>query len=365
MGVRFERKTHKVTNGPMIFFSILHDEVFEEEIRSAYISGLSFYAYRHADDSMLSYGSSESYVEGIGEPGFVIGRFNPELPILTIPYRGVSQAVNQNIDSKTRYNMPITSTPKAEYSQEVKEIIKALREGKGDKVVAARVIVSETSFDIADKFYELCQRFPQSFVFCFSTPVTGCWIGATPELLLEGKENCLKTMALAGTRAVNSMADWDSKNKEEQMFVVKYLNEVFRNNGLYPEIGETVTKPAGKIEHICTNITCSKKEGSFTIEKLENLLKELSPTPALSGYPKLFALEEIKRLENFDRGCYGGFCGPFHSTDDFTFHVVLRCASLTQQRKCLYVGGGITSQSEVNTEWEETTMKSTSTFLEF
>ena len=87
MGIRFERNNRKATNGPLIFFSIVKDEAFVEEIRGAYISGLSFYAYRYPGDSMMSYGSSEGYVVGIETPGFVIGMFDPSKPFLTIPYK--------------------------------------------------------------------------------------------------------------------------------------------------------------------------------------------------------------------------------------------------------------------------------------
>ena len=79
----------------------------------------------------------------------------------------------------------------------------------------------------------------------------------------------------------------------------------------------------------------------------------MSPTPALCGSPKEKALKIIKENEDFDRGCYGGYCGPFHSTGDFTFNVVLRCASVTDRRYCLYAGGGITSESIVSAEWFE------------
>ena len=350
MGIRFERGNRKATNGPLIFFSILHDEFFEEEIRNAFYSGLSFYSYRFPGDSMFSYGSSEGYEEGLGKPGFVIGFFSPQLPFITIPYSGVK---TKN-PSESLYSMPQVSTPYSDYSMEVEDIINSLKEGKGDKVVAARVEVRDIETDVAEKFYELCEKFPDAFVFCFSTPATGCWIGASPELLLENQNGVLRSMALAGTRQAGVTDPWDHKNIEEQRIVTDYILACFRRNGLEPKAGDTFTKPTGKIEHLCTPVVVSAPSSSFN---LENLVRDLSPTPALCGSPKQFALQEISRLEKFDRGCYGGFCGPFRSADDFHFQVVLRCATVAQQRLCIYVGGGITSHSEVASEWEETEMK--------
>lgn len=363
MGIRYEKDDRKATNGPLIFFSVIKDQTFEEEIRSAYLSGLSFYAYRFPEDSMLTFGSSESYMEGIGEPGFVVGLFSPELPFLTIPYKGKKSAENP----RRLFEMPSRSTTFAEYDDEVTGIIKSILEGKATKIVAARVIVSNSDWDIAEKFYELCERLPDAFVFCFATPATGCWIGASPELLLKGSNGKLETMALAGTREAGSDKQWDKKNLEEQQIVTDYILDAFRKYGLNPELQESYTKQTGFIEHICTPIIGTihndyNSKGDVFPIRLEKLLRDLSPTPALCGQSKEFALKEIKHLEKFDRGCYGGFCGPYHSIDDFSFNVILRCAAFDQKQICIYVGGGITKDSNVVSEWEETRLKAENTF---
>ncbi|MCH5229694.1 MAG: chorismate-binding protein [Muribaculaceae bacterium] len=350
MGITYKRN-RDTTNGPMIFFSIFHDEEFEEEIRSAFINNLSFYAYRHPHDSMMSYGSSEDYIEGIGEAGFVIGWFDETRPFITIPY---SRQKMKCID-KDLYNFPSQSTTFEEYSKEVTNIIKAIEKKEVTKVIASRVIVKGINFDIAEKFYELIEKFPDSYVFCFSTPATGCWMGASPELLLKGDSDILSTMALAGTREIGSEEEWDQKNIEEQKIVTDYILNCFRTNGFIPINNPVITKRSGIIEHLCTPITASVKE--LELDQLESLLRDLSPTPALCGTPKEEAKLIIKTQESFDRGCYGGFCGPFHSTKDFTFNVVIRCASLNEKNCCIYVGGGITDKSTVDKEWLETELK--------
>lgn len=350
MGIRFDRDAKRATNGPLIFFSdAMSETAFSEEIRGAILSGLSFYSYRLPGDLMISFGSSEGYVEGIEMPGFVIGKFHPRLPYLTIPYRGSSRnEVNQG-----KYEIPVTSTEFTEYAMEVDEIISSLKQsGHRGKVVAARVIVKEETLDPAALFFTLLKKFPEAFVFCFSTPATGCWIGASPELLLESDEGILNTMSLAGTREAFTEGDWDMKNVEEQAMVTDYIADVFQRNSLKPEIGKNFTKRSGNIEHICTPISTQIAPGeNFNIEKL---LRDLSPTPALCGEPREFALDIIEKYEGFDRGCYGGFCGPFHSLSDFRLNVVVRCASFNERRFCVYAGGGITLKSDIQKEWEET-----------
>lgn len=352
MGIRYDNDSRRATNGPLIFFSDPSSlEAVSEEIRAAVNIGLSFYCYRLPDSSMLSFGSSESYIEGLSVPGFVIGMFDPTLPIITIPY----SCIKDGVKAVSLYNKPDTSTTFEEYEREVQGIIRDLSDKKDSKAVASRIVVKEYSIDLAEKFFDFCQRFPDAMVFCFSTPATGCWIGASPELLLQGDESGIASMALAGTREVDDgNMIWDEKNIQEQRIVKDYILKVFEHNGLIPIEGETYTKTAGSIEHICTPVYGEIRDPKFDLEKF---LKQFSPTPALCGNPKEFALSLIKKYEKFDRGCYGGFCGPFHSLKDFTFNVVLRCASVTERLVYMYAGGGITSLSNVSAEWKETDIK--------
>lgn len=356
MGIRYDSGIRRATNGPIIFFSDpSSQESFAEEIRGAIISNLSFYSYKKPGDLMISFGSSEGYLSGITEPGFVIAPFDPSKPYITIPYKGCRK------DSVTldHYKFPEVSTSYSDYKEEVEKVIEDLQAIRGGKVVASRVVIRDGYLDLAAQFYDFCNRFPDAFVFCFSTPSTGCWIGASPELLLESRDGYINSMALAGTRKAGVSEEWDEKNKEEQEIVVRYITEVFNGNGLNPIIGENYNKKTGTLEHICTPITFKIEE---TVPDLEPLLKNLSPTPALCGSPKEFAFREIKKYEQFDRGCYGGFCGPYHSINDFSFNVVLRCAAVRENKYCIYAGGGITSMSNVETEWHETESKILNTF---
>lgn len=332
------------------------------DYKRAIESGKSFFAYRAPGESQLIYGISEGITEGLGEPGFVIGMFEPDKPIFTIPFHGKP---SRNFIPKV-YSMPLRSSSYDDYIHEVEEIIRDLKEGKGKKVVAARVIVKEGSLDPEERLACLCRRFPESYVFCFHTPATGCWIGASPELLLESRDAVLKSMALAGTRKTAEKADvaqpWDLKNLEEQNIVTEYILNIFRKYGFEPLPGSPYTRKTGDIEHICTEITVSPSNHPYNDAKaagvhIEKLLKDLSPTPALCGTPKDFALKEIRRLENFDRGCYGGFCGPYWSSKNFSFNVVLRCEAINGSSRAIYVGGGITSHSDVASEWLETKLK--------
>ena len=360
MAIRFDKDTRRATNGPMIFFSDPSAEIsLGEEIRGAINSRLSMYAYRRPGDMMISFGSSECVVEGIGEPGFVIAPFLPSLPYLTIPYKPshINSKPSTLDTNLSTLNSQLTSTTQSQHETEVVAIREALTKAGGGKVVAARVIVKEERTDPAEIFSNLCLKYPNAFVFCFSTPITGCWIGASPELLLEAHANTLRTMSLAGTRPAGSQEPWDSKNINEQQMVTDFITDTFEKNSLKPAEGTTFTKQAGAVEHICTPISADINPSCFNPEMLNRLLRDLSPTPALCGLPRDLAFSLINKYEGFSRGCYGGFCGPFHNACNFTFFVNLRSASIEAERLTLFVGGGITRQSDPLSEWRETELK--------
>lgn len=355
MGIRFDKDTRRATNGPMIFFSDPSADVnLNEEIRGAIEAKLSVYAYRFPGDMMISYGSSEGTVEGIGSPGFVIAPFLPGMPSLTIPYKYVKTSVQDNIHG---FSFPEKSTAKSEHSAEVEAIKDAIADIESGKIIAARVTVGHGSIDVGSTFAELCRHHPDAFVFFFSTPQTGCWIGASPELLLQSKGDFIETMALAGTRKAGSQDNWDIKNIEEQKIVADFIYEAVRSNGFHPVMGDLYSQKAGSIEHLCTPVRASVPCG-LDPENLKQLLQTLSPTPALCGIPRDLALKVIGEYENFERAYYGGFCGPFHSTSDFSFYVNLRCCHVKADRYCIFTGGGITLRSNASDEWDETTAKS-------
>ncbi len=353
MGIRFEYGSRRATNGPMIFFSDPVSEVnLRDEIRGAIESRLCFYAYHAPGDMMMTFGSSEGTVKGIGTPGFAIAPFLPGMEAVTIPYAPVPRG-----GAEEAFPFPSQSTTPEQHEREIvaiKETLSALGHGK---IVAARVEVVNDRLDPAEIFMNLCKVYPKAFSFCFSTPYTGCWIGATPELLLEARGGRLHTMALAGTRLAGTAGEWDEKNREEQQMVTDYIIETFDSFDLRPEAEATFTKNAGAIEHICTPVSAPVPNDGFSSERAAQLLLTLSPTPAVAGLPKETALRVISEYETFPRAFYGGFCGPYRSASDFSMFVALRSGRIEAERYALYAGGGITVKSDPATEWEETKLK--------
>ncbi|MDE6498462.1 MAG: chorismate-binding protein [Muribaculaceae bacterium] len=245
------------------------------------------------------------------------------------------------------------STPYDDYIASTARLIGELK-GRGGKCVRSRVTAKVgTQIDLNKAVAELFERFPAAFCHCYYTSQTGLWAGATPELLIDIKDGMTKTMALAGTRPYGTSAPWDIKNIEEQSLVVRFICDSMRTCGMIPEVSEARTLRYGEIEHICTDI-----EAHTSKIDINALLDALSPTPAVSGYPRDIAVVEIEKYEDAPRRCYGGYIMVSDCAGRVRAYVNLRCAQLSPGAWCVYAGGGITPRSSAPEEWLETEAKS-------
>lgn len=266
---------------------------------------------------------------------------------------------------------PNTAISREGYISSVNAIIENCRR-RGGKTVYSRVIAGRMSYrtsegttdgisgmDILEAALKLFVLFPDSCGFLFFTPQTGCWIGATPEILLDFDRYSREayTMALAGTRpATSANTPWDNKNIIENRFVCDYIADRFRAAGITPEISAPITHRFGRIEHLRHDI-----RGVLPADcSFETLIDSLNPTPALCGYPREEAINDINRYEIHRRLCYGGFIA-ISTPDRIKAYVNLRSARIIPYEGALryeiYAGGGIVADSDPAQEWEETRIK--------
>lgn len=306
-------------------------------------------------------GASENLITGLGE-GFAVAPFcNPAMGLVTIP---------DELPLREEYVRPLPSpvpesTTREEHRIEVERIKSSLR-GDTGKIVASRAIRFDCSVDLADTFQSLCDAYPEAFVFMFSTPQTGTWIGASPELLLSKKGQKVGTMSLAGTRPAGTEGDWDIKNREEQEMVTDFISDMLSEYCSAIAYSKEYTRKAGNVEHICTEITATLSDTALkedtgdkeSLKALEGILCRLSPTPAVCGSDREQSMRIISETERHDREMYGGFCGPCALHGETAFYVNLRSAKCRADAVCVYAGGGITRRSEPDIEWEETEIKS-------
>ncbi|MFV0365743.1 MAG: chorismate-binding protein [Mangrovibacterium sp.] len=246
-----------------------------------------------------------------------------------------------------------------QYCTDINQTVEHLQQSELSKVVISRIEEAECSEkSIGEIFHLLHRQNPRAFVYVVSIPKVGTWIGATPESLLQLKNGHYETMSLAGTQSQRTDADyrWRTKEIEEQAFVSRYILEAFHDLDIHPytTIGPT-TLESGGLAHLHTVFQFAPE---LVNGKLSAFVKRLHPTPAVCGLPKEEALAFIAKMEKHKRRYYSGYLGTWQMNGETNLFVNLRCMELMGNQCLLYVGGGITTQSNEEEEWEETVKKS-------
>ena len=344
-------------------------------------SRLSFALYRlpWTDECYLILQQSEEVeqlqdiTELNGKQGFILSTFQQteEHPIVFIrpdvtayDWEEITQAVAslEKIDTIRQSSTPVSTLNEQErydrYYAAFRRFMEPLKEKKFKKLVLSRPAFCPIgeSFSPLETFVKACNDYPRMMIYLCHTPVTGTWLGSTPEIILSGSYQSWKTVALAGTLPIVDgvePTEWSDKNKEEQAIVAEYIREIIKKHGAKMTEKGPYTARAGQLLHLKTDFLFQLKETGF----LGNLLKELHPTPAICGLPKEEAYQFILANEGYDRRYYSGMVGWLDPKGQTDLYVNLRCMEIRSTEVKLYAGGGILPSSEVRSEWEETTQK--------
>lgn len=242
-----------------------------------------------------------------------------------------------------------------EYLEKLQKVIEVIKENQLPKLVLSRrkIFKDFSEINLKESFNNLCEAYPNAFRYIFIKN-NQAWMGAFSEVLGKFNKSTheFETMGLAGT--IPASESWTVKEIEEQKPVSSYIRNVLEKFNTESEIQESET-----YDHISGNIKHLKTDFKLKInpEDLDSIIEELHPTPAVCGIPKDFCKDKIQKFEKFPRELYAGFIRI--ETDDFIqYFVNLRCAKLFSDSVHLFVGGGITAQSNPEKEWRETELKS-------
>lgn len=263
-----------------------------------------------------------------------------------------------HINIKLKRKEQVSSTKDA-YEEQIKTILKAINNNEINKAVLSRIININHHYTTDNYnliFFNLHKKYPSAFVYMALLPNGNLWCGATPELLASFKNNTFSTIALAGTQTIKkdtsiSSIRWQTKEIEEQMWVQKHIEQILRKYSLVYSKSNTETIQAAHLAHISTQYIFTTNK-----EKVFNIINELHPTPAVCGTPQKNSKALITKVEQHQRSYYSGYLGLV-TKNTANLYVNLRCMEISQQQCHLYVGGGITADSNIHNEWIETENK--------
>lgn len=251
------------------------------------------------------------------------------------------------------------------WEENVRQALSAFSEGRLGKVVLARKAGLRFAEDVdgISLLRELRDVTPGCFHF-YVEPVPGtAFVGASPERLFRREGRLVTSEAVAGTRprGASSVDDEDlrdellgsEKDRAEHGFVRVGIGEALRPlcEELEVEEGVSEMKLASR-RHLVSRVRARLRDGVTDAE----VLGALHPTPAVGGYPREGALEDIRSLEPFDRGWWAGPVG-WVGADAAEFAVGIRSGLVRGRTLALFSGAGIVAGSKPEEEWAEIEQK--------
>ena len=239
------------------------------------------------------------------------------------------------------------------FTENVKRIIHLIGLNGLLKVVVSRVSKATLPKTRRMEFFNhLCKVYPNAFVYYFEDPILGAWIGASPEILLRRIDQQYFVMSLAGTQKKDENREWTEKERVEHQLVADFILEKIQDFGAENiEISGPYAQVAGPVKHLRTDLSFNMNVALET-----SLIGALHPTPAVCGMPRDMAMETYSQLEQHQRELYTGYIGLFQKNQSYSY-VNLRCAQMIENDIYIYVGAGITHESDPESEWQETENK--------
>jgi len=253
-----------------------------------------------------------------------------------------------------------------DWTRNVEEALRLFAADRIQKIVLARRISCDFRSEL--NCWQILEyhreRSVNSYLFGFQPSADTAFVGASPELLYHRRRRAVASEALAGTRprgvAAGEMPDGDDERLERELL---HSDKDLREHRC------VVDSLEASLRTVCRDMTVENRVSVRKLARLQHLvsafrgtlrpdvsdldiLKALHPTPAVGGYPEDVALQEIARLESFDRGWYAGPIG-WVGSDEAEFAVAIRSGLVHQNRLVLYSGAGIVEGSTPDDEWQE------------
>jgi isochorismate synthase len=363
-------------------------EAFFNKLALHYENNLPFVCFstRSGLKAYLQNTSEIFELEDYQASGYVFVPFTNTHTSILFPYDNCkileySGKLNQHelvstINERNSYIILDTESDKFNHEALVSKAIQQIKATSLEKVICSRLIKVKATVDLIETYKKVILKHQDAYCYCWFHPEVGTWIGATPEQFINLERETLRTVALAGTQHKTEFPEpkWTSKEIEEQQMVTNYIIDTLKAYANDINIGDAKTVGAGNLWHLKTEIKAKVENAD-----LDKIIKALHPTSAVCGMPKEEANAFIQEHESYDRAYYSGFLGELNVKEEKTrsqrhknqehqvflslktisnLYVNLRCMQIFQDALHLYVGGGITKDSEPTAEYLETKAKS-------
>ncbi len=254
---------------------------------------------------------------------------------------------------------------KEHYKQTVERMIQYIIEGDIYIANMTQQLTIDSSKDPYDVFRYLRTHNPSPFGGYFNYENFQI-VSASPERFLLMKNHEIETRPIKGTRPRGETPAQDAALRRE-------LQESSKDRS---ELLMIVDLERNDLNHVCTPGSVRVTE-HFAVEEyatvfhlvstivgklrpdldVMDLIRASFPGGSITGTPKIRAMEIIDELEHDRRGLYTGSIGYLSLDGSCDLNIVIRTAVCKDGTYHLGVGGGITCESELEFEYEETLQK--------
>lgn len=297
-------------------------------------------------------------------------RRDPDFPLV---WCGVFDAVSSTVDSKgvdefsvSRFDPAVTASGYLWAIESIKDYIAA---GDTYQVNYTFPLLGKVSGDLFNCFHTAGKSQGAGYS-AYLDIGSHRILSFSPELFFRRDGTKLTTRPMKGTARRGRWLEEDDERAEQLAASAKdraenvMIVDLLRNDlGRVAEVGSVEVTSLFEVERfnrvlqMTSTVTATQRPDT----DLVSLLTALFPCGSVTGAPKVRSMQIIRELEPRPRGVYTGTIGLLSPSGDMVFNVAIRTLAVetASGRATLGVGGGITWESTVVGEYEESLLKAT------
>lgn len=251
------------------------------------------------------------------------------------------------------------------YEAAVQRIIDYIRAGDVYQVNLSQRFSAPFTGDSFALFRQLWQHNPAPF-FAFIQAGDHQILSTSPERFILQRGRYVETRPIKGTRPRGRDAQEDAALRAELAASAKddaelsMIVDLLRNDlGKVCRAGSVAVTEHKRLEayrnvyHLVSIVEGELEAAQNSVD----LLRAVFPGGSITGCPKVRAMEIIDELEPCRRHLYCGSIGYIGFDERMDLSIAIRTATVTGDRLCFSVGGGVVFDSDPAAEYEETLHK--------
>ena len=238
-----------------------------------------------------------------------------------------------------------------DFAKKVNQAKEYIEQGEVFQMVLSRTFEKTFSANPLNLYQRLLNSNPSAYHFYMQT-ADYCLVGASPEKIIRIQNKTVTSTPLAGTKPISKdvgevISDLltDKKELAEHMMLVDLSrNDVGRiaTPGTVSTTRLTYPLILKNVIHIASDVQGTLDPKFDAIDALQASF----PAGTLSGAPKIRAMELIDKLENSNRGFYGGCVFALDHEGDLDTCIIIRNAVISDNKITVRSGCGIVHDSD-------------------